>query len=302
MAIGNQLVGRRLKMTNPQIISFVAADGYRLTGNLYLPSQGTTAGPVSIIGSATGVPQRFYGRFATYLAEHGRPSMTFDYRGIGFSAPDKLRGFPARFRDWGILDIPAAIAYAKQKFPTRPLHWVGHSYGGFGTGLAHNAGLIDRQFAVSAMSADFRFIDSKLESWKIGALLFGVGPITAMTLGYVPGKLFGGTDLPKGVALEWSKWVATRDFLFGVNDLPQRKHFADLRAPIMFARMEDDTWLAKRGVEHLAAQFINAPEVHHWTVSTAEGGNGPIGHLGFFRSDFRATLWPKALAWLNDQA
>jgi predicted alpha/beta hydrolase len=183
-----------------------------------------------------------------------------------------------------------------------PLHWVGHSYGGFGTGLAHNVNLIDRQMAVSAMSADFRFVESKSESWKIGALLFGLGPITAMTLGYVPGKMFGGTDLPKGVALEWSKWVATREFLFGITDLPERKHFADLHAPLMIARMEDDAWVGKRGVEHLAAQFTNATEVHHWTVSVAEGGNGPIGHLGFFRSDFRATLWPKAVSWLNDQA
>jgi predicted alpha/beta hydrolase len=101
-------------MINPQTISFVAADGYSLTGHLYLPPPGSTAGPVTIIGSATGVPQRFYGRFATYLAEHGRPTLTFDYRGIGLSAPEKLRGFPARFRDWGILDIPAAIAFANQ--------------------------------------------------------------------------------------------------------------------------------------------------------------------------------------------
>ncbi|MEQ1647508.1 MAG: alpha/beta fold hydrolase [Hyphomicrobiaceae bacterium] len=288
-------------MTKPRTIMFPAADGYRLTGQIYLPSPGTNSGPVTIIGSATGVPQRFYGRFANYLAEHGRPTITFDYRGIGLSAPAHLRGFTARFRDWGILDIPAALDYAKHNFPNKPLHWIGHSYGGFGTGLAHNARLIERQLAISAMSADFRFVDSKSESWKIGALLFGLGPITAMTLGYVPGKLFGGTDLPKGVALEWSKWVATREFLFGITDLPERKYFADLRAPLMFVRMEDDTWLSKRGVEHLATQYNNATEISHWTVSIAEGGERPIGHLGFFRSDFRSTLWQKALAWLNSE-
>lgn len=299
MAIGTRLVRSEVPMTKPQTIIFEAADGYSLTGQLYLPIQSDHTGPVTIIGSATGVPQRFYGRFASYLAEHGRPTITFDYRGIGLSAPERLRGFPARFRDWGILDIPAALTYAKHNYQNRPLHWIGHSYGGFGTGLAHNASVIDRQMAVSAMSADFRFVDSKSESWKIGALLFGLGPITAMALGYVPGKLFGGTDLPKRVALEWSKWVATREFLFGIKDLPERKHFADLRAPLMLVRMEDDTWLGKRGVEHLAAQYTNATEISHWTISVAEGGNIPIGHLGFFRSDFRATLWPKALAWLN---
>jgi predicted alpha/beta hydrolase len=27
----------------------------------------------------------------------------------------------------------------------------------------------------------------------------------------------------------------------------------------------------------------------------------PVGHIGFFRSQFRDTLWPHALAWLDGQ-
>ena len=31
------------------------------------------ARPVTVIAAGAGIPRRYYGRFATYLAEHGRP-------------------------------------------------------------------------------------------------------------------------------------------------------------------------------------------------------------------------------------
>lgn len=45
-----------------------------------------------IIPCAMGVQQKFYARFAQWLAEQGYHVTTFDYRGIGCSAPPSLRG------------------------------------------------------------------------------------------------------------------------------------------------------------------------------------------------------------------
>jgi predicted alpha/beta hydrolase len=130
-------------------------------------------------------------------------------------------------------------------------------------------------------------------------LLFVFGPLIARTLGYVPGWINGGADLPKDVLLEWSKWCGTRNFLFALDDLPEKKYFATLTAPMHFAFMDDDPWIARAGVEHLAAQYTNATSrtVERMTRETC--GNRPVGHIGFFRSEFRDTLWPKALAWLD---
>ncbi|HJY42761.1 MAG TPA: alpha/beta hydrolase [Steroidobacteraceae bacterium] len=45
-----------------------------------------------VVPSAMGVTQNFYARFAEWLAARGYLAATFDYRGIGQSAPARLRG------------------------------------------------------------------------------------------------------------------------------------------------------------------------------------------------------------------
>ena len=93
-------------------ITIKADDGYELSALAHVPRDLAAGRPVTIIASATGVPQSYYSRFATFLAESGRPSLTFDGRGIARSAPKSLKGFPARFRDWGILDFPGVLDWA----------------------------------------------------------------------------------------------------------------------------------------------------------------------------------------------
>src|SRR5690349_7450209 len=46
-----------------------------------------------IVTTAMGVAQSIYSRFAEWLATQGYFVTTFDYRGIGASAPPSLRGF-----------------------------------------------------------------------------------------------------------------------------------------------------------------------------------------------------------------
>jgi predicted alpha/beta hydrolase len=282
---------------HPLVIS--ADDGYPLAASLFASPASSASAPITIIGGATGVPRSFYARFASYLAENGGIAVTFDYRGIGGSLHGPVSQSTVRFRDWGILDTPGVLAWAAATYPDRPIHWVGQSYGGFATGLAHNNHLISRQLGVSTMTADYRFIGSGLERAKVAGLLFVAGPAIARTLGYLPGWVNGGTDLPKGVLLEWSAWVKTRGFLFGVADLPEQRHFKTLKAPLCFAFMQDDPWISSAGVENLAQRYTRSGERQFWPVTLAESGASQIGHIGFFRSEFKDTLWPKARAWLE---
>ena len=131
-----------------------AADNLELAATLFeLGAAAAGAAPLVVIGGATAVKRGYYTRFATYLAEMGHPVLTFDYRGIGGSRRGSLVGSKVRMRDWCILDVPGVLAWAHRTYPQRPIHWVGHSMGGFATGLAYNNHLVARQLNIARSAA-----------------------------------------------------------------------------------------------------------------------------------------------------
>src|SRR6185369_11156839 len=85
-------------------VQFTATDGFPLHGTLY--EGGADA---ILVASALGVKRRYYDAFAQAANQRGFTVLTFDYRGIGESRPSSLRGFDANMRDWGAIDLPAAI-------------------------------------------------------------------------------------------------------------------------------------------------------------------------------------------------
>jgi predicted alpha/beta hydrolase len=276
----------------------VCEDGAPLAATIFLPQDMAGQRPVTIVAAATAVERRFYARFARFLAENGRPVVTFDYRGIGGSLVGDIKHCKAEYREWGTKDAPAVLAFVAERFPGRPIHWVGHSYGGFAPGMAHNNHLVKRLLGVATMSADIRLLEPSFELVRIVALLTFVGPTLAHTLGYVPGGVAGNTPLPKGVLLGWSKWCRTRGFLFGDLTLDEVRHFKTLTAPVRLTLIEDDKWVSRKGVEHLLEQFSVSENRSIWDIPAREGAPA-IGHVGFFRPEHRDPLWRDALAWLD---
>jgi predicted alpha/beta hydrolase len=62
--------------------------------------------------------------------------------------------------------------------------------------------------------------------------------------------------------------------------------------------MSDDPWATRPAVELLCSGFTSIkPEII--TVTPAESGVTKIGHMGFFRSETRDTLWRDAAGWLQ---
>ena len=85
----------------------IASDGARLAGRLVRPAGMPRAAVV--LHAATGVPARFYRRFADWLAaERDIVCLTYDYRDFGASGDP--RGSPATMTDWGVRDQQAARA------------------------------------------------------------------------------------------------------------------------------------------------------------------------------------------------
>jgi predicted alpha/beta hydrolase len=281
--------------------TFAADDGYALAATEFSGPTPAEGAALTLIAPAAAVPARYYAGFASYLALRGGPVVTFDYRGIGASAPNTLRGFPARMRDWCILDVAGAIGWARQAHAARPLHWLGHSMGGFATGLAHNNGAIARQLNIATLSGYWGRMRSP-ERYRVRLLMGSVAPPLVRLFGYFPGVLMGGENMPGPAFLEWARWCMTREFIFADPTLREVRHFATLKAPVRFAQIEDDVWGTPAAVGHMASHFTANSERSIWRVSLAEAKAQRIGHLGFFRSAFRATLWPPAAAWLEGGA
>jgi predicted alpha/beta hydrolase len=56
--------------------------------------------------------------------------------------------------------------------------------------------------------------------------------------------------------------------------------------------------MTQRGIEHLAG-FYSQAAARVETIAPHEAGAARIGHFGFFRPQFEATLWPRATAALS---
>ena len=277
-----------------------AADGRLLTGTLYEPDK-PGEGAITIIAGGTGIRRRYYGRFASYLAGHGRSALTFDYRDIGDSRSGPLKGSRVRMRDWCTLDVPGVLAHAAAIGSGRPVHWVGHSMGGFAPGLAQNNHVVARQLNIATLNGYWRRMASP-ERYRVRILMGMGGPAIARALGYFPGVLMGGEDLPSPAFLEWVRWCMTPDFFMGDDTLPERANLSRYRAPIRFAQIEDDVWGTPSAVDAIARYFTGSTDLSRWRIRLAEARATKIGHHGFFHDQFRGTLWPEALAWLDGGA
>lgn len=285
----------------PRDIEIAADDGRRLAATLFLPPAGRATGPVTVIAAGAGIPRRYFSRFAAYLAERGRPAVTFDYRDIGGSRHGSLRGSKVRMRDWCLIDVPGVIAWAAREYPDRPLHWVGHSMGGFATGLAPNNHLVARQLNIATLNGYWRRMASP-ERWRVRLLMGGLGVPVARLVGYLPGFLMGGEDMPAPAFIEWAGWCMTPDFFFGDPTMTNLDNVARFRAPIRFVQIEDDVWGTPAAVAEIAGRFTGSVDHAIWPIRLADAGGARIGHHGFFREQFRTTLWPQAMAWLDGTA
>jgi predicted alpha/beta hydrolase len=280
-------------MATPLRIS--ATDGYALGARKY-GEQG--AGPYVVIGGATAVKQAYYARFAAWLSLRGFTVLTFDYRGVGESRPAKLRGFDARMRDWGQRDLEGVLHFAQEDAGARPLHYVGHSVGGQLLGLAESAGHVQKAVTVASQSGYWGHWRGASALHK-AAVWYGLLPVVGTALGYVPGQLGLGEDLPKGVALEWARWCRRPDYLFG-DGLPATG-FERVGAELLAFSIEDDDYAPQQAVDWLHGRYVNA-RVERVHLTPRQRGVKAIGHFGFFRSALQDAVWPEVASFLWPRA
>jgi predicted alpha/beta hydrolase len=284
-------------------ITVPATDGYPLGGTLYLP-RGTKRHAV-LINSAAAVPRKLYRGFAGYLARRGCAVLTYDYRGTGDSRPQarsghgepkSLAGFKASMSDWAAKDIAAAVAWMRQRYGALPFAYVGHSFGGQALGLLPNNPEISRALLIAAQAGYWKLMAAP-ERYRVYAMLNFIGLPLTRALGYMPGKAGLGMDLPKDVFLQWVGWVMSPRYLFD-SQLDELQNFSKFKGALRALCMSDDPWATRPAVELLCSGFTSTkPEIV--SVTPAEAGVSRIGHMGFFRSEHRNTLWRDAANWIE---
>lgn len=272
-------------------VRLTATDGYCLAGHV---SGGGNRGPVLVINGATGVRQQYYARFAAWAAGQGATVLTWDYRGIGESRPHRLRGFPGSMRDWGHADLEGVLRFASQEWAGRPLVAVGHSVGGQLLGMAASNTLLSRVVTVGSQFGSWQLWPAP-RKWAMAGLWYGLMPGVTHALGYFPGKLGIGADLPAGVALEWARWCRSRDFFLAHG--VAREGYGRLAVPMLSFSFTDDTYAPKLAVDALHSLYVNA-QLERVHLAPKDVGAKAIGHFGFFRDAFRDTLWERLGAFV----
>ena len=271
-------------------------DNYPLAVTSFAPNGAAKA--VVLINSAMGVLRQYYNKFAAFLANEGFQVYSYDYRGIGGSSPKSLRGFEASISTWGIVDINTMIEYTKAQHPELPLTVIGHSVGGQALGLAPACQKVQAIMLVTSQMGNWTYWDKgagKLKFfWKY------MLPYLTKMFGYFPAKrLRAFENLPKGVALEWSKWGCHPEYLFAY-DFEVPKQHGNLEVPLLSWSFTDDSYAPIRAVKALLNRYAKA-DITHRHLAPQDLEVSKIDHFGFFRNKFKDSLWTESLQWLNAQ-
>lgn len=278
-----------------------AADGFPLGGFTWRQGATTTSRAVVIINAATSVRCRHYSRFADYLFANGFDVITYDYRGIGESRPASMKTLQASWSDWGALDFEAMLMRAQREFPGQPIDVVGHSFGGCAAGLANSGHLIRRLVTVGAQFAYWRDY-TPAQRWQMLGKWHVLMPLVTLVCGYFPGKRLGWLeDTPAGVVRDWAFSTARYEQRPSGRRLATKGAslpFAGVTANTLAISLSDDPYGTVPAIERLLGYFSGSSNTH-LRIAPQDIGEQQVGHFGFFRSPYQATLWPIALSWLQ---
>lgn len=220
---------------------------------------GQADAPAILLMGALGVPAGFYTPLAERLAGAGLQVALMEHRGYGHSA---LRA--SRETDWGFAepldnDMPAVMAWIRERAPGVPLWLMGHSLGGHYAAMT--AGLwperVDAVIQVACASpwlGGFRGLNGLQLR-----LLVSIIPVSTALLGYYPGTRigFGGREA-RTLMADWRDLAKTNRYSArGLSDNLDTG-IADYTGPVLAIRLADDPFAPAAGVRAVTDKFRSA--------------------------------------------
>ncbi len=283
-----------------QKLKIKCEDGVALAALLFEPKQPKAVVQLNI---GTGAKKEFYIPFAKFLVEHNFVVCTFDYRGTCESAPASMKDCTYNYIEYGTQDMPAVMEFLDEKYPTLPKLIVGHSVGGMNFGLMPNHYKIKGLVAVGSGSGYWR---NMFFGYRFQALFFFkiFTPISIALTGYVAAKRFGiMEDLPRNIVRDWADWCSVPDYFWNKRFFGKSVpvgHYHELNFPIAHFWASDDPIANEKNVPLLLQNFKTTKTLTSEKFIPAELGAKEIGHFGFFKKQFRDTIWVKILHKLEE--
>lgn len=247
-------------------------------------------GKLLLINAATGVKQQVYFSFAKYIADAGFTVITYDYRGIGESKPQKMRGFEASMRIWGTVDFKTVTDFIRENYQAYTKFCLGHSVGALILGMNEDSVLFEKFIFVATQDAYIGHL-----SWKVAltaAVGFGLAlPVTVILKGYFPAHRFGlGESLPKGTAYDWRTLILHKKSTSRLYEKIDSDVSKNLNQKTLIIHAEDDAWVTMKGMESLMSNAYPNLKKTYREIKISESPKEEIGHINFFRS-YNKNLW-----------
>ncbi|HYB50327.1 MAG TPA: alpha/beta hydrolase [Burkholderiaceae bacterium] len=279
-------------MIAPESRQIATADGRFVTANFFSP-QGRGKGSVLLV-CAMGVNQDYYRALAGWLAAKGYLAATFDFFGTGESLRGKLKQVNVDVLQWAQLDCRAMVEALCTRLPDAPLFWIGHSLGAQILAFTPNWPKVFKAVFVASGSGYWRDLPSRLRARAL-FLWFVLVPILVPLLGYFPGRrlrIVG--DLPAGVIRQWRRWCLDPHYAAGAEGAWARERYAAVSTRVTSLSFTDDEFMSARSTASLEDAYVNAAKSIR-RITPREAAVARIGHFGFFREEFRDSLWERYL-------
>lgn len=278
-----------------QVIKLKTSDQYEIAITLFEPD--FSAHKILLVNSATGVKQQTYYDFAEYFAQNGYTVITYDYRGISLSKPEKMKGFEASMRIWGNTDYKTVTDFIQQKYPFYRKFVLGHSVGALILGMNPDSEIFEKCCFVATQNTYFGNLGTKIK--LLSFLGFGLyQPIVTQLKGYFETQLINlGESLPKGVSDDWRTLIVHKK---SINRLLEKTndYSKNLSQEVLYLHMEDDEWITEKGMKLLMNATYSNMKTTYRTVKVSESTGEPIGHINFFRAK-HSQLWKIVLDWFS---
>lgn len=276
-----------------EIIQLKTSDQYDISITLFEPKNSVQK--LLLVNSATGVKQQTYYDFAQYFADNGYTVITYDYRGISLSKPQKMKGFEANMRIWGNTDYKAVTDFIHKKYAHYRKFVVGHSVGALILGMNPDSEIFEKCCFVATQNTYFGHLNTKVKF--LGLLGFGLyQPIITSLKGYFETQLVNlGESLPKGVSDDWRTLIIHKK---SINKLLEKTpdYSKNLTQEVLYLNMEDDEWITEKGMKLLMNATYSNMKTTYRTIKVSESTGEPIGHINFFRAR-HFQLWKIVLDW-----
>lgn len=274
-----------------------SADGVLLKGHRWSAAKAAAEGLV-VINPATGVKANYYHHYARFLSAHGFEVLTFDYRGIGLSRPERLERCGWDWRQWGERDVETMIGLALTS--DLPVSVVGHSIGGVLPGYAPSASRLARMLTMGAQYAWWRDYPTDRRRRMFLKWHVLMPALTAVT-GYFPGRRLNWLeDLPDGVAYQWGRGGSELEGrLKPKMRAPILARFAAVRAPVLAIGVTDDPFGTRAAISR-AHGYYSGAALTKVMLAPEDLGVERIGHFDLFHARHATGFWLDTLLWLRN--